>query len=570
VLDRAEDYGLTPADAAMVRAGFAATFGDTELAERLLVEAVESDPSLVQGWVRLIRLLLDQGRNDDAIARADEALVHHPENDDLRFSRQFAAGDPAAAIRVFASRPGVSDDLRLAIERVENYDTRRETLTREERLTELTTLGQTFPQNAAVVKFVLRERISLGDDASSIAADSLAAVGRLGADTDLLRMAAAASFNAGRHADSLRVATQWRGLTQGAQLEPDLYAAQASQMMNDHVAVIALLRPYLDEATRQPDEPANANAIRLHARSELATRPAGPVRARLEPLASRSEAFRSTVWLDLASTAVTQPQDASDWLLAAERLGMAGNEIALAQAWMRAAARFPDRSEDFAVNAARIAGTLLNARPDDLPVVVTAAQAFQQWGEASAPQEASEPFDQAATLFVRAARLEPENLNYLFSAARCADDAGRPGDAEAHYRELLASPRASGLFQAAVRNNLAGILSRNNPTSQRLDESLALATQAVEFQSLAPFHGTRGWTLLGLDRISEARADFQQATQIDPGSFEAWAGLAAAQLRSPETQARAESSMDRARQLARGRKVPQELRSRLEPTGLTW
>lgn len=570
VLDRAEEYGLSPTEAAIVRAGFAATFGDAELAERTLVGAVENDPSAVDAWVRLVRLLLDQGRSEDAAARADEALAIHPDSEDLLYAKQLAIGDPAAAIRVFASRPGVNDDLRLAIERVEAYDARRESLGRDERLTELRSLSQTFPQNAAVIKFVLRERIALNDEASTLAADALAAVDRISGDIDLLRMTAALCFQAGRYADSLRVATQWRRLAQGSQLEPDLFAAQASQMLNDHASVITRLRPYLDDAIRQPDEPVFANAILLHARSELATRGPGVVRPRLEPVAARSEIFRSTVWLDLAATSVGRAQDAADWLEAAESMGMAGNEIPLAQAWMRAAARFPDKAEEFSVNAARISGSLLTSRPDDLPVIVTAAQAFQRWAEAVPSDAASEPFDQAATLFVRAARLEPDNLNHLFSAARCADDAGRPSEAEAHYRALLGSPGATGLFRAAVQNNLAGILSRVNPTPNRLQESLGLANRAIQFQAIAPFLGTRGWTLLGLDRVSDALNDFQQATQADPSSFEAWAGLAAAQKRTPDTESQSENSMARARQLIGDQKPPQELRSRLEPTGLSW
>lgn len=570
VLDRAPDYGLSAPEAAIVRANFYATFGEPEEAERTLVSAIENDPSSVEPWVRLVGLLLDQGRGEDAVARANEALALHPENEDLQYSRQLAMGDPAAAIRVFASRPGVNDNIRLSIERVEAYDARRESLSREERLAELRDLAEAFPRNGAVIKFVMRERISLNDDASTLATDLLAAVDRVSGDLELLRMAAALSFQTGRYAESLRIATQWRGLTQGSQLEPDLFAAQASQMLNDHAAVIARLRPYLDEATRQPDLPANANAIRLHARSELATGPASVVRQRLEPLASRSEQFRSTVWLDLAATAVARAQDAADWLNAAETLGMAGNEVALAQAWMLASARFPDRAEEFSINAARIAGAQLNSRPDDLAVVVTAAQAFQRWAESVPPETATEPFDQAATLFVRAARLEPENLNHLFSAARCADDAGRPGDAEAHYRELMGSPGLGGLFRAAVENNLAGVLSRHNPTPQRLEESLALANRAVEFQALAPFLGTRGWTLLGLDRVADAQADFQRATQVDPSSFEAWAGLAAAQRRSPETESESAASLARARQVASGRAIPNELRSRLESIGISW
>jgi tetratricopeptide (TPR) repeat protein len=580
ILSQAETYGIDPREATLVRAQAAAGAGEGETAVALLQEVTAQNPEDSDAWEALIRLLVELGRGSEAAAQADRALEIFPDNVQFEYWKQIGLNDPAAAIKIMTARPGTDETLKLAIERVESYDRRRESLTPAERISELRELSTTFPNNSAVQKFALRERFELGDDPASLTETALAASRRFVGDEDLMRMAAEATYRAGRYSDSARIASDWRGRSRGSPLEPDLYIAQAAQRQGDHAAALARLEPYLEGAIRSPDEGENASVLRLHGRSALQTTPASVVRGRLEPIARQSERFRLAVWPELAASYVQQASDAADWLRSAEDMGLGGAEPRFAESWMTLAQRFPERGEEFAMNAVRLAGIATQGERESPATLELGARAHLLWAEFLTPPESTEAFAQAEVLYIRAAQLDPDNLGYRFQAAGAATRAGRPNQAERHYRMLIEDETAEGLLLAAARNNLAGLLSLVQPDPQRLQEGLALANEAVDFararrdgvtdSARAAFLGTRGWVNLGLNRPGDAVADFQEAAKLDPESVEAWAGLSIARTASGADEGEAEQAMSEARAAAGSSPISQELRARLEAAGVEW
>jgi tetratricopeptide (TPR) repeat protein len=510
--------------------------------------------------VALVDVLFRAGNTEAATSRVEEALTLHPENEDLLFWRQMVSGNLAQAVLMRASEGAQSQSVRLAVERVESYEGRKSSMDREARLAELRELRSSFSGNVPVLKFVFRERSELEEDPALLAADAIADQRRFVNDEELLRFAAFAALRGARYDDAMRLATRLRGQTRGATTDADLIFAQAAQAAGNHAAAVDRLVPMIDAAMAAPAELQNRQIILLYSRSAILAGNESAVRSRLEPVVRSSSEVRSEIWIPLAAGVVVPASRAESWMRAAEQMGVAGMEVRAAEAWLALAERFPEQAESFTANAARIALVHVGAFPDDLAAVAMAGLASQRQAEARPLEVASELFAQAEEFFVRASQMQPENPNFLFTAAICADAAGRPRQAEGHYRTLLGRFPSTDLFGAAIRNNLAGVLSRENPTPARLAEGLQLANQAVGSQEIAAFYGTRGWIHLAQDSHQPAQADFRRVTELDPSSAEGWLGLAAASKDSGGDPADWGQHLERARQTAGPSGLSRELR----------
>ncbi len=560
-------FGLEPLDGERIRAEMALRSRDLDGAIEILTGMTRANPGDVSAWTALVETVYRSGDSDGAAGVVEQALTHHPDNADLQFWREITSGNIAQAVLSRASGGGQQQSVRLAIERVEAYESRKGTLSRDVRLAEVRAMREAFSGNAPLLKYVFRERAELGDDAAALAADALADHRRFAEDEELLRFAAIAALNAARHEDAMRLATRLRGLSRGSTHEPDMIFAQAAQAVGNHAAVMERLAPSINAAVADPGADASRQLLFVHSRSALLAGNEPAVRARLEPLARSSPEFRSRVWLPLAAGSVTPVAQAEGWMRSAEQMGLGGMEVQAAESWLALSERFPARAEQFAANGARIALAHLARFPDDLQAVVMAAVASQRQAEAM-PQGATETFAQAEELFVRAGAMQRENPNHLFAAAICADAAGRPAQAEQYYRTLLGRFGSADLFTAAIRNNLAGILSRENPTRPRLAEALQLADAAVGFGEVGAFHGTRGWIHLAQANLSAAESDFRRVTQLDESAAEGWLGLAAVLKASGGDEAETQAALARVRRATGGGPLPPELDLKARRHGL--
>lgn len=560
VLEDASRFGLAQQDAELIRAEQAILSGDFDAAAEVLQRAVDADRNDPSRWVALVDVLFRAGNTEAATMRVEEALTLHPENEDLLFWRQMVSGNLAQAVMMRASDGAQSQSVRLAVERVQSYEDRKSSMDREARLAELRELRSSFSGNVPVLKFAFRERSELEEDPALLAADAIADQRRFVDDEELLRFAAFAALRGARYDDAMRLATRLRGQTRGATTEADLIFAQAAQAAGNHAAAVDRLAPMIDAAMAAPAELQNRQIILLYSRSTILAGNESAVWSRLEPVARSSSEVRSEIWIPLAAGVVVPAARAESWMRAAEQMGLIGMEVRATEAWLALAERFPEQAESFTANAARIALVHVGAFPDDLAAVAMAGLASQRQAEARPPEIASELFAQAEEFFVRASQMQPENPNFLFTAAICADAAGRPAQAEAHYRTLLGRFPSADLFGAAIRNNLAGVLSRENPTPARLADGLQLANQAVGFQEIAAFYGTRGWIHLAQDSHQLAEADFRRVTELDPSSAEGWLGLAAASKDSGGDPSNWGQHLERARQVAGPSGLSRELR----------
>lgn len=562
-------FGLSADDADRVRAERAVLARDFAGAVGVLSALAESQPGDPSVWLALVDAQYRSGDVSGATANVDRALLQHPDHPDLTFWKQMMGGDPASALLGRLSDTTQAQGTRLAIERVRAYDSAKDDMSREARLTELGVLRDAFAVNAAVQKYVLRERAELGDAPASMAPDAIAAHRRFPQDEEILRIAAILSLQAGRADDAMRLATSLRSVTLGPTTEADLIFAQAARSVENWQAIADRLSVSIDRAVSNPEDPQHLALIYLYGSAMVRTGGESAIRSRLEPLARRSAEFRANVWIPLAAEDVQQAVQAEGWLRTAEQAGSAGLEPVLAEGWIALSNRFPTRAQEFASQAVRLVLPQVAAMPDDLGLVLASARALQRQGQTQG-RSGSESFAQAEEFFVRAGTLEPGNPNHLFNAALCADAAGRSGAAERFYRRLLADFSDQDLFTAAVRNNLAGVISRSDPTPDRLREAQALASDAIAFQRIGAFFGTRGWIRLALGDLTGAEGDFRQIIQDNPAGVEGWLGIAAVASRAGDRGADLDQAVARVRTLTSATPLSAELQVKAEMYGLQW
>lgn len=570
ILENAAQYGLSPVEAILVRARTLASFGEADQAQSILIDATGSHPDEPRVWSTLIGMLIAREQRDQALAYARDATERFPQDDNLRYLFRVASGDEVEAARALFADVAPDRVERIAFERIENYIQRAETLTPEQQIQELRGMLDGIESFLPAVNFILTNLGAAGDDPNYLADASRAALRRFPTDLDLLRFAADVHHSAGRDTQVRLIADSWRSASRGSPLEADLYWARASQRLGDHNGAVQRMRPYIAGAIGDPDSGLYPSVLRIYGGSALAIEPESVLRAELLPAAQSSSQFRSTVWLELGAFSVRDPQQAAGWLRVAGELGVEGSQTNLIQAWLALAQRFPQRGQEFAQSAVQAAGSLINGETEDVVLLTATAQAYEALASHQDHHRSVDPYSQAETLYVRAARLEPENLNHLFSAALAANLAGRNYEAEQYYRTLQAHPGPSGLFRAAIENNLANILSGPGASPARLAEAMTLVDRAIATESIAPFRSTRGWVLLGLERTDEALSEFEAATMTDPGSAEAWAGLAAARRVVNMDSTEVEAALTRARSLFGDRMPSRQLGERLRGVGLSW
>lgn len=526
VLATAEQYGVQPYDAQFARARFANSFGDTQTGLDILTGLTQNQPERTEAWVPLLQLLINLGRGDDAKAVADRAVLQHPEDSEIQYWVAAAGSDPAEAARARFALPGADQRVKLAFERVEAYESRRDTLSPAERDRELKELVREFPTVPAVVKYALGNLLDVGLDPAWLATEAAKAAALFPGDPQLLGIATRAADKAGNDPETIRLAGLWRIALTGSPLEPDLFAASARQSQGEHEVVLSLLAPYYQSAIANPDQNFYRQVLLYHARSDIAVNGQESARERLAPLAQASVGFRTTVWLDIASTAVPTLPAAKSWLEMVEPMDFGDARYRLADAWGVLAQRFPASAQELWTKSVEIATQAALDAPQSPEARVQLGESLRQWALTGPRAERADRLGRAEAAFLETHRIQPLNPVPLLSAARSADDAGRPEDAERHYRTILAS-NPQGLFGAAARNNLAAILWSHQPTAQRLAESITLADQAVRFSERSEFLGTRAWAKLRSGDLAGAKSDFDRVVQLNADSAEAWFGRAA-------------------------------------------
>jgi len=119
--------------------------------------------------------------------------------------------------------------------------------------------------------------------------------------------------------------------------------------------------------------------------------------------------------------------------------------------------------------------------------------------------------DGARDLFDRATEADASNASYPYQAAQIELSAGRVAGAESRLREALRRDPV----HAHANNDLAWILAERG---EALDQALALATRASEMDASAAVFDTLGWVNYRRGAHAEAVAALERAHGLDAGS----------------------------------------------------
>jgi tetratricopeptide (TPR) repeat protein len=537
ILSDPERFGLEPSDAAGIRAQLIVQSRPLDEAIQALDTMVDSDVTNVEVWRVLIDALLDADRTDDANERIDRALEAHPGDEQIAFLRARASGDLDAMARLTLASSGapaaVAEDLERALDEVQSFERDRAGMSDAEQISALRSLTARFPRLAPVLNYTIVEREALGEDLGELASDAFAAARAFPKEPALLVTATRVSLATGAYEDAAAFAATWRGLVTGSRIEPDLYAAEAAQQLGRDARAIALVEPYMEDALARPGEPFNTAALVIYGASQMRSGLGTETRSRYGPIAARDPEFRASVWVPLGSRWAGSSRESYEWLDAAEQWGMIGREKVIAQGWIDAAERFVDRRSDMLERAVASTDRAVEADPDDAEAHAQRAGVLRLMGlmaSATGQDSGRDWHTEAVASYREADRLDPANLNMLFQAARTAEDAGRYADAERLFSQLLERPGCTGLFAAAVRNNIAMSMVRQGETDrERLGLALQLVEAALGERQLPTFVSTRGWVRLLMGDRAGAVEDFRRFTQGNPGNALGWAGLALAE-----------------------------------------
>ncbi|MEM9373486.1 MAG: tetratricopeptide repeat protein, partial [Planctomycetota bacterium] len=528
LLDAAE-AGIAADELNAIRAGLIVRFEPLTEAVASLDDMLESDPNNIEVWRQLIRMLIDAGESDIAGARIDRGLAENPGDPTIEFLQAQVSGDIGSLASLTLSDPDTPESLRAALQAIEAFERDRASMSDAEQIAVLRSLTARFSRLAAVQNYTIVEREALGEDMSVLIDDAAAAARRFPDRIPLLRAATRSSLATGANDDALEFAAAWRGLVQGTRIEPDLYAAEAAQNLGLDARSIELVEPYLDAALKDPADALHTAALLIHGASSIRTGRAGEVRAVYEPLASEDRGFASRIWLPLAARWTPDATTALEWLDRAEAWGTTGIEHDLTEAWLDAGRRLEEGRVALLERALRAADHAIEQGRTGAEAFALRAAACRGLSLAD-PESETDWLGRAEAAFVEADRIDPEDLNFLFQAARAAEDDGRHRAAEAHYRVLLDRPACTGLFEAVVANNAAmSIVRQGVADSGRLQEAMALVETSIRTEPLPAFYGTRGWVRYLSGDLEEAAADFRRHTQASPDTALSWAGLALSQ-----------------------------------------
>ncbi|MCA9304033.1 MAG: tetratricopeptide repeat protein [Phycisphaerales bacterium] len=541
VLAEAEKYGLSPAEVLGARVKFARLVGNHEQAADLLRSIVDSEPTDVGAWIQLARLTQQAGSPDQAIDILEEALVANPENELLQYDLSFMRKDPDKIVQVVQSGEEYDEESKLAMQQIAAYEQASTGMDRAQRTAELERIARVFPKNAAVQGYVYDALLVSSDDLEGVGLGAEAASRRIGRDNTLLSIAAKAYTLAGNWPEVLRVTSVWRGATTESTIEPDIYAARANFEMKDYQKSRALLAPYIDVASKKVDEPLHRELLVNYASTLVKLGESGPrIASEFEPIARSSELFRNTVWLGLARDQLREPDEAVRWIQLAQEMSTPETLGAVADAWLGLSKRFPMRQQELTDRALDTSEQWLASYPGNPYTLAMTARALLAASEHPdlSPADRDAMQRRALSMFDEAAAKNPADLNNLFQAAQIAKNLGDHRGAISRYEHMLGDVEGTGIFGAAVKNNLARVIELESDDPARLAQAADYAREAIGFQEEPAFFSTLGWIELKRGNNEEAVVQFQKAVAADPDLIDAWAGLSVALTGHDESGAR--------------------------------
>ena len=529
VVLNAARYGLSQPEVLNARIEFAVYSGDLGGAVAMLRSAVEANPSDIESWKQLAMLHNKSGSTKLAAAVLEEALVVNPENRILQYNLAAISRDPGRLAEVVQSGDQYDQDEKLAAQQIAAFESSSPSMDNAVRISELERLARTFPEIIQVQRFAFGTLFDFSDDMQRVGQGAESASRRLGTDPALLAIAAKAYSTAGMWPELLRVSTAWRSITTGKSAEPDLYAARAYFEMKDYSRSRGLLTEYLDVAASSIDEPLYRELLYIYAKAAIDLRePTAQISDLLEPIARDSEQFRNSYWLLLARNQLTDVDEAVRWIQLAEDMSSPESLGMISDAWLGLSERFPARGADLTERAAGAGERWLASYPEESEALMLVGRALMAKAALLSREDSDrdEVLLRAMRLFDQAAAKNPSDLNHLFNAAQIAKELRDYRGSIARYEQMLGKLEGTGIFGAAVKNNLARVIELETDDPEQLRRAAGLALEAISFQDNPAFLNTLGWIRLKLGEQDESINLFRRAVAKDPEQLPSWAGLA--------------------------------------------
>lgn len=530
VLADAARYGLNDAEELDAKISYAKLLGNYDDAIAMLRKRVETDPSDVETWVQIARTYQQSGSVDRAIEVLEEASAINPGNELIAYDLSFLRNDPAQLAKIFQDTDQFEENLQLAGKQIAEFEQQSASMSDPEKIAELERIAQTFPNNAAVQGYVYDGLLEYSDDPAAVGRGAESASRRVGGYIQLLSVAANAYSRAEMWKEVLDVSTVWRSLISDETIEPDVYAARANYEMKNYLKSRELLAPYVENAATKMHEPRMRELIYNYANTLVKLRePGSRIALELEPIARSSETFRNIVWLKIARDDLLEADEAVRWIEIAEQMSTTETLGMIADAWLGLSERFPLRTAALVDRAVSVSERWMASYPGNPVVLSLTGQVLKAAAELEEEGAVRiELQERAMALFDEAAEKDPTDLNYLFNAAQLAKDLGDYEGAVTRYEQLLGSLNDTGIFGAAVKNNLARVIELSSDDPERLALAALLAQEAIAFQKNPAFVNTLAWIELKRGQLEESTRLFRSLVADDPDNISGWAGLAIA------------------------------------------
>ncbi|MEY3231375.1 MAG: hypothetical protein RL689_1464 [Planctomycetota bacterium] len=391
-LEALERSDASAFDKAIARAAHAEE-SDPEAAVGHYAAACELAPDNAQAWVAAARFRMSLRDFAGAEAVARKGLERLPGTTELTVVVQQAAvaarPDDVAGLEALAAslEANPATVRRAAAIRAVIETQRAGTL---DDAASLARIADTFADDPSTQLFVVRR---LGNEDAARLAEAARIARRAFAafpgDAEIQQTAAETLGRAGEWRQALDAANAWRATSRG--LEADVLVAECHLALGEAQPALAALA-----ANRVPAEVGEQDLLKLRlidatVRANVLAGQAAVAKRLVQPLAEKSSVVRARIAMPAAAI-VPDAAAARDWLAALATLRDAASKdeaIALAQAWSRLAARFPDQRASMLDRAVAVTSELVASPKADGQSWEAHASVLEMRGERPAALEAA-------------------------------------------------------------------------------------------------------------------------------------------------------------------------------------
>ena len=503
VLGRLDELDLEPGVAASIRANFAARYQGVDAALAAYRKAAQSNPRLPRMWRMMLNYLFSIGRSAEAMQAVQQA--HQALPDDQTFALLHRHRDlltfalPRAGLRPVATaliqQPQYQDACIEALSLVK-ADAHAGTAT-VERIARMRQLADRhtscLPLQSLMVQMYMG--VDQPEDAADVATRAMQAFPNA---AEPAWFAAEALAAAGRWAEALGVARQWRQRSADEPIAADLFIAEVHRNRGESDLALAQTDRYLEQARQDPQ--AYRPVLISRARALISAGRAEQAHDMITPLLDKGPGWRAE-WLKLAVLVVQDDRTSARWLDILDQHipdDATAERVSLAQGWYTLGQRAGNAAH--LETARRILDSIVADQGDDPQALLTLALIL----------DTTHQDEQAAACYRRALEADPmlaQAHNNL--AMILVDTGGDPDQAIKHaHAACRTQPRDASYLDTLALAHLAA--NQPDPAVTAMQKAVRIAPARTSLRiNLA-------WALHQAGRHADALRQLDQALGADP------------------------------------------------------